>query len=157
LNFNGPSKLSNVAYRFACEGPKSFKSLKIVHVEAALIKLTWRQPLNDGGCTIQSYELWADDGMLGDLTPLSLDLGPSTFSFDVIGLQVGLEYRFKVVAKNENGAVESNIVETILADVPQTPTTAPSLVVLETSSNSIRVKIEQVTDDGGAPVLSYQL
>lgn len=89
--------------RFSCEVPQSFQSLKIVHVEAAMIQLAWRQPADDGGCTIQGYELWADDGLLGALTPLDASFGPSTFSYDVIGLTIGLEYRFKVLAKNVIG------------------------------------------------------
>ena len=155
LNFNGPSLKSSPSIRYACEVPQLFRSLTISHVEASLLKLTWKQPADDGGCTIQGYEVWADDGRLGSFSALDQTLGSSTFSYDVIGLTIGLQYRLQVLVKNEIGSTKSNIVQTVLADVPNTPTSAPGFDVLETTTQSIKVTINKVINDGGAPILSY--
>lgn len=99
--------------------------------------------------------MWADDGRIGSFAALDQTLGSSTFSYDVIGLTIGLQYRLQVHVKNEIGSTKSNIVKTILADVPNNPTTAPSFDVLETTTQSIKVTINKVSNDGGAPILSY--
>lgn len=57
--------------------------------------------------------------------------------------------------KNEIGSTKSNIVQTVLADVPNTPTSAPGFDVLETTTQSVKVTINKVINDGGAPILSY--
>ena len=89
------------------------------------------------------------------MVALESELGSSTFTFDVIGLTIGLQYRFKVLVKNEIGKTESNIVQTVLADVPETPATAPGFIIVETSTSSLRITIDQVLNTGGAPVQSY--
>lgn len=99
--------------------------------------------------------MWVDDGHLGPFAPLDQTLGSSTFAYDVIGLTISLQYRLKVLVRNEIGTTESNIVQSILADVPATPTMAPGFDLLETTTRSIKVTISQVTNDGGAPILSY--
>ena len=46
---------------------------------------------------------------------------------------------------------------TVVADVPATPSSAPSFNAEETTSDSIRVVMEIITNNGGAPILSYNL
>ena len=111
--------------------------------------------MDDGACTVQGYEVWADDGAFGPFSALDSTLGPSTFGYDVIGLTIGLEYRFKIFVTNYIGKSQSNIVKTVVADVPDTPITAPSFDILETTTTSIRLTINQVAGSGGSPILSY--
>ena len=101
--------------------------------------------------------MWRDDGELGDFIPIDEDIGPSTFSYDVHSLQESAVYRFKVVVYNEIGPTASNIVSTVVADVPSTPSQAPSFNTEETTSDSIRVVMEKIADDGGSQILSYHL
>lgn len=86
LNFNGPSEKSDAVYRSACIAPEIFHSLQIQSTSSEKIVLLWQQPADDGGCTIQGYELWRDDGSLGDFVPIDTDIGQSTFSYEATGL-----------------------------------------------------------------------
>ena len=101
-----------------------------------------------------------DDGNAGAFSTITgaETLGPSTFSFDVTSnLVVGSEFRFMAYAVNEIGNADSNIVTTIAADVPATPTNGPGFDIAETNTTSIRVVFAEVTDNGGTPILSYHL
>ncbi len=45
-----------------------------------------------------------DDGAGGAFSDIDNTIGPSTFFYDITaGLTVGLDYRFKVIAKNDVG------------------------------------------------------
>jgi len=117
----------------------------------------WRQPVDDGACTIEGYEIWADDGAQGAFALLDDTVSASTFSFGVLDLTESLEYRFRIVANNEIGSSYSNIVTSVVADIPATPSNAPSFDPAETNTTSIRVTIDKVVDDGGSPILSYHI
>lgn len=119
--------------------------------------MAWRQPGDDGSCTIQGYELWRDDGALGSFVAIDLNIGASTFSYEVTGLDKSKIYRFKVVVYNEIGSSESRIVSTVVADVPATPTLAPSFDPEFTTRDSIRVVMAPITNTGGSAILSYHL
>lgn len=70
-----------------------------------------------------------DDGANGAFVVVDNAIGQSSVSKDVTtGLSVGLEFRFKVIANNQVGAVTGNIVSTIVADVPDTPLSGPTIV-----------------------------
>lgn len=83
-----------------------------------------------------------DDGAAGSFTQFGSDLTASEFTLDVTGLTLSSQYRFKIVASNIIGSIDSNIVSSIVADLPETPLNAPSLEILETNTTSIRVILE---------------
>ena len=101
--------------------------------------------------------MWRDDGELGDFIAIDQNIGASTFSYDVESLQESAVYRFKVIVYNEIGPTDSNIVSTVVADVPSTPSSAPSFNTEETTEDSIRVVMEKISDNGGSQILSYHL
>lgn len=72
-------------------------------------------------------------------------------------LQESAVYRFKVIVYNEIGPRDSNIVSTVVADVPSTPTSPPSFNAEETTITSIRVVMDRIVDDGGSQIISYHL
>jgi hypothetical protein len=84
-------------------------------------------------------------------------LTASTFTLDVTGLVYSNEYRFKIIATNWIGSADSNIVKSIVADLPQTPLNAPTFEAIETNTTSIRVVMTTITQDGGSPIISYHL
>jgi hypothetical protein len=51
-----------------------------------------------------------------------------------VGFTLGLNYRFQVIAINSVGSTIGNTVSTIVADVPDTPTLAPTHDILETNT-----------------------
>lgn len=98
-----------------------------------------------------------DDGSLGDFSDFGNLLSASTFNKDITGLTYTLNYRFKIIAKNHIGSIESNVVSALIADVPSQPLSAPSFIAEETTTDSIRVTIGEVTTTGGSDIISYQL
>jgi hypothetical protein len=53
---------------------------------------------------------------------------------------------------NEINTTQSNIVTTIVADPPATPTNGPGFNIAETNTTSIRVTFAEITDNGGTPI-----
>jgi hypothetical protein len=98
-----------------------------------------------------------DDGAAGEFTQHGADLTASTFTLDVSGLTLSSEYRFKVTVSNHIGSMDSNIVTSLVADLPETPENAPSFIATETNTTSIRVVMDTITEDGGTPIISYHL
>jgi hypothetical protein len=94
LNYNGASNPSNYATRFACEVPTNFRSLQVQHTSSTGTVLSWKQPLDIGGCPVLSYTVMVDDGAAGAFTQYGLPLSASSFTTTVSGLTYTLQYRF---------------------------------------------------------------
>lgn len=117
--------------------------------------LAWLSPLDSGGCPILSYEVHVDDGALGPFAKFGASLSAETFTTTVTGLMYTLDYRFVVYAINEIGVKDSNIVRAVVAGIPNTPTSAPSVQIEFTTETSLRIRVAAVTVDGGTPITSY--
>lgn len=96
-----------------------------------------------------------DDGQGGNFTSVGAELSASTFTFNVTGLVIGQVYRYYVVIRNEVGTANSNIVTSIAASVPQTPVNAPTMDLSQSNTTSIRIVMDQITEDGGSLIISY--
>lgn len=57
LNYNGPSAKSASLKVQVCEKPQGFESLEVISTSKILIKLSWKSPLDNGGCIISGYTL----------------------------------------------------------------------------------------------------
>lgn len=79
LNFNGPSAMSPVASRAACEAPSGFNNLYLKSTSQTQIIIGWTQPADDGGCTIQGYTVQMDSGPSTSLVDFDTSISPSTF------------------------------------------------------------------------------
>jgi len=85
-------------------------------------------------------------------------IGPSTFYKDITsGLVTGLAYRFKVIVKNTAGEKVGNVVSSVIADTPDTPSGAPTVVLDETNTTHLTVNMAQVAGNGGSAIISYHL
>lgn len=146
-----------MAWRPACEVPKGFKNLEVYLTSSTTIGLVWREPIDDGACLILSYQVMVDDGSQGAFTTYGSALGASTFTLDLSGLTVGSEYRFYVVVTNVIGSSNSNVVSSVVADVPNTPSSAPGFVQSETNSTAIRVTMPEIVQNGGSAITTYNL
>jgi hypothetical protein len=96
-----------------------------------------------------------DDGAAGEFTQFGDTLTASIFTVDVTGLTLSSEYRFKIVSTNHIGSVDSNILTSLVADLPTAPANAPGFISTETNTTSIRVVMDTITADGGTPITSY--
>lgn len=72
-------------------------------------------------------------------------------------LDLGNTFMFKVEVSNVSGTKTSPSVGYVLADVPATPTNAPVTDPSVTSTELIKIDIDEITNDGGSPILSYSL
>lgn len=73
---------------------------------------------------------------------------------------LGRTYRFKLVASNEVGNVESaNFAEIVAASVPLAPASPPTQDFAYTDADRIRVVLVNLTPgrDGGSAILGYDL
>ena len=133
------------------------------------VKLGWAEPASIG-CPITSYTVQADDGSGGALADLSTGakiLTPTEFELEISGttmhaMTLGSRYRFRIIATNAVGTVESNIVDAIVASLPAAPSGSPVLVLEGTDVSVIRVSLAALdhTDDaetGGTTIVSYHL
>ena len=63
-----------------------------------------------------------------------------------------------MIAYNLQGSLTSIVSRAVpLASIPGQPTYAPSFVPSETNGYQIKVTYETVSEDGGIPLLSYEL
>ncbi len=70
---------------------------------------------------------------------------------------IGLTFRFRIQSINEIGGSISPIVQGVLSTVPSTPVSGPQNVVSLTNGNQITVQWTAPADDGGSPIISYEL
>jgi hypothetical protein len=71
---------------------------------------------------------------------------------------VGLPFKFRVIASSTNGVVYSDVSAVMyLAGVPKKPASSPTSDADVTSGTMIKVDYAGVSEDGGLPVLSYEL
>ena len=71
---------------------------------------------------------------------------------------IGSFFKFRVIAFNLQGAVISIESAALpMANIPGIPLTGPHSDALETNGNQIKVVYDPVADDGGSPLLSYEL
>ena len=128
--------------------------------------MRWAAPTDDGGCPVQDYAVYRDeDGTgAGPWTVVNTlargDPGLREFecpSFPVAAA-LGDLFMFRIEAFNRQGSVVSTqSAPMLLAGVPAQPPAAPGPDPTLTSSQQIKVVYQEVSDDGGSAVLSYEL
>jgi len=104
--------------------------------------LGWTEPASNGACPILGYSLYIDDGASGDPTTLlsGMNTDVPTLREAIATLDaadLGLTYSFKLSVTNRMGTISSPVVSYLFAVVPDTPSSAPT--VLSTSSSAISV------------------
>jgi hypothetical protein len=76
-NFNGQSpdlsqNFEAQVRRYACSAPLYFTSLEVTSKSSEAVTLQWREPGKSTGCPILGYSVWADDGLRGTLSAVTL-------------------------------------------------------------------------------------
>lgn len=132
------------------EGP-----LTATNINATSIGLSWKAPKDNGGCKVERYIVekrpkgsskWSKvPGVFKDNQAVAKNLDEGT------------EYEFRVSALNENGTSEPLECEAaIVAKHPFDPPGSPvSPECIATTEDSITLKWERPTKDGGRPISGY--
>lgn len=135
LNFVGESELLlSPVERYACDLPGSVAHFATHLINTTAVSLSWSEPLDIGGCAVTGYQLEIDDGNSGSFSHMS----GSPFASTILeyteatlftASHLGLTFRFRVIPVNVIGpSTLYSYAETLLASVPDTPTSAPLLV-----------------------------
>ncbi|KAK3103159.1 hypothetical protein FSP39_016894 [Pinctada imbricata] len=132
------------------EGP-----LEVSNVTPDSCVLNWKAPKEDGGSPVSNYVVEKKDARTGKWEPVSKFVRGT--NFEVMGLEEGHEYMFRVSAENEHGVSEP--LETALGTVAQHPYTAPGAPsnphVVDVDEGSVTLSWNKPKDDGGKKIQGY--
>jgi hypothetical protein len=137
--------------------PQSTPYQDFVYTTRTQIRVHWDLLLDseNGGATIDGYDLWRDDGASGDFTRLFMQDTVIASSFTDISVKESITYRYKYRAHNANGWGDfSEPGYLFAASVPDKP--AP-MERLSFSSSEIELQIYAPQETGGNDVTFYEL
>ncbi|CAF1142161.1 unnamed protein product [Rotaria sordida] len=133
------------------EGP-----MKVADITKESCTVSWKPPLDNGGCPIEKYVLEKQDVARGGWTPAG-EVSGTTTSMNVTKLTPGKEYLFRVRAVNKEG--ESDALETSAAILAKNPYDEPSAPgkpeVTDWDKDHVDLEWRAPTTDGGAPIEKY--
>jgi len=115
------------------------------------LNISWSPPFFDGGIEITNYRIYRGSSV-EDMTMLK-ELGNVYFYADN-ALNEGELYCYYVRAQNSKGEGAKSPV--IWAKVPQKPS-EPKYLIAETGASFIHLKWTQPDDDGGLPVINFNI
>jgi titin len=162
-NFNGTGKDSNIVAFYSCSAPRELEMPKFTSATQTSILISWAYPLDDGGCSILSYEIYRDDA--DNKTPyirvdqLLTEKQPNLFNYAVGGLtSLGNVYQFTIKAVNAIGSISSSTVGFTLASIPSKPAVSPYRDLTKPEVMTIALTpLTTTAMNGGSPIISYEL
>ncbi len=124
------------------------------NVSGTSVSLSWNAPSDDGNSAITGYKIEIDAG--AGWQALVSNTESTTTTYTHTNREHGTRQRYRVFAINAQGTgPASNIVEAVISAVRPSPPTGVSATVQ--SSSTIMVNWAAPSNDGGAPVTSYQI
>ena len=119
-------------------------------------KVKWDKPKDDGGLPLSSYVVEKMELGTGKWVPVG-KCDAEKQEMEVLGLDPGKKYHFRVKAVNEEGEGEPLETETpILAKNPFDVPCPPGLPeIVDWSENMVKLRWEAPIRDGGAPITGY--
>lgn len=161
---NGVTANSSEVTVYTCSAPSGLEAPTRSAGTSTSMTLDWAQPSSNGGCAISGFKLYINDGAGGtvfnEIDAGTVNNNPSlsqhtTTTFP--GASVGNTFVFYIEVLNVVGSATSNTVGFILADVPDTPTVAPTSDASVTTQSILKIDTATVAGNGGAAILSYSL
>ncbi|XP_059218729.1 twitchin isoform X21 [Stomoxys calcitrans] len=118
--------------------------------------LSWKTPLDDGGSPITNYVVEKLDKS-GTWTKVSSFV--RNIHYDVMGLEPGFKYSFRVRAENQYGLSEPlEMVDSIVAKHQFTVPDAPGQPkVIDWDSDNVTLLWSRPNNDGGSRIQGYQI
>ena len=151
VNATGPGRVASASTTLPESVPGAPTGLTATAGNGS-IALSWNAP-SDGGSSILRYEYrYASEGGTGYGEWMEVEGGASTTSVTIPGLTNGVEHAFQVRAENAIGKGDS-------ARVNETPGAVPGAVALAArgGNGTVTLMWDAPADDGGAPILSYDV
>jgi hypothetical protein len=178
-NFNGEGAMSTTPLTtYSCLAPSGLTPPARVAASstASTVALSWVAPTSLGGCPLTGYAVYRNDPDQSDLatgTEVFVEVNsamdtnirdkPDLFSATVTNFaaaSTGKEFKYTLEAINAIGGTTSRTVSYVLATVPSTPSSAPTIIESLTSSTQITILVAELTGDaatGGDTITSYGL
>ena len=162
INFNGEGPASSTAALRSCTlpsvGETGFPATVLESITATAITISWRPPVDNGGCSILGFAIYLDDadGVFSEYDSANVRGKPflSSYSIDMSAKTIGETYLIKLGAENVIGEVQSNTVSVLLASVPDTPSIPTKNLLNETHQEIV---MSAPASDGGDMIRSYEL
>ena len=167
--YNGYTNESSEVIIYACASPTLLGPPSLVSSNNTQINLKWQAPDYFGGCSINGYALFMDDGQGGSFS----DIDTSTIQNDssILSHSVstfpnnskGNTFIFKLEVYTNGGQATSSEVGYLLASIPNDPTSAPQsteIGIITSDSLSymyIKITVQEVTANGGSNITSYSI
>jgi hypothetical protein len=134
VNFNGAGPSSSEITHTICNAPTDLAAPTLAAVSRTTMTLAWLPPTSDGGCQILSYSIFRDAGTGGavdvEVDASAVNNKPTLRNHQITSFtasDTGTSYQFKIRATNVIGNIESIEVAHVLAAVPDTPASSPTL------------------------------
>ncbi len=137
--------------------PGKPEEIKVKDVLKDRCKLVWEKPKDDGGLPLTSFVLEKMELGTGKWVPVGKSDADKPTEMEVLGLEPGKKYHFRVKAVNEEGEGEPMETESaILAKNPFDVPLPPGLPdIIDWSETMVKLRWEQPIRDGGAPITGY--
>lgn len=175
LNFNGQSTPGATQSFYVCTAPEGFAAPVVAAQTRTTMLLEWSPPTDLGGCRVTGYAAFRDDGAVASAasgTGITVELNtasdpavrdkPSLRALTVTNFPSGTEgqaFRLQIQVFTTQRDALSAVTLALLASVPGQPADVPVSDATVTSAAAIKVTFAQPTapDDGGSPIISYEL
>ena len=154
---------------YACTSPTLLDPPTLASSNNTHIDLQWKAPVYCGGCAINGYALFMDDGQGGafsDIDTSTIQNDSSIVSHTVSTFPSNSEgntFMFKLEVYTNGGQATSSEIGYPLASLPDTPTNAPqstNIGIITSDSSSymfITITAQEVTANGGNNITSYSI
>ncbi|XP_012872762.1 PREDICTED: immunoglobulin-like and fibronectin type III domain-containing protein 1 [Dipodomys ordii] len=128
--------------------------LEVQHDQGAGVRLSWRPPRDDGGCTVDRYVV--ERRQAGRSTWLAVaELPAHSTSFTDTRVEQGRKYAFRVRAVSSEGPGEALESEEVLVAPDAVPGPPSTPAILSASSQSITLTWIAPRGPGSAHILGY--
>lgn len=128
---------------------------KVIDWDSSNVKLIWDRPRSDGGSRIQGYKLEYRDVKEAAWNPHDILIKDN--AYQLYNLQSGLEYEFRVRAKNAAGFSKPSPPSSKfkLKDKFTVPSPPESPTVVKVGKNYVDLKWQRPASDGGSRITGY--
>ena len=131
------------------------KALVASRIDTTSLTLSWSLPDSNGGLGIDDYrvEVSGNNGTTWTAIP---HLASNSIGFNVVSLQKGKTYKFRVAAVTSAGigTYSDILTATTTVSVPAAPST---LTIRNITGNGTVLNWKAPTDNGGSPIYDYQV
>lgn len=142
----------------SCTAPSDLAKPQVTSISAALVSVSWQDPVSNGGCSITSFHLYLKRVDVAEY--IEVDAAQITnkpyltyYDMDMSIYTTGHDYLVKVEVDNRVGTAVSDSVVFLLANVPD----APGVPTRTSDGKTLTVVMSEPASDGGSQIINYEL